>query len=61
MTSILRGAAFAAIVFGLQAVSAVAAEKVYEKPSAFLTRHFGKVPQTRVLKIDGARQKQLAA
>ena len=61
MTSILRGAAFAAIVFGLQAVSAVAAEKIYEKPSAFLTRHFGKVPQTRVLKIDGARQKQLAA
>jgi hypothetical protein len=38
-----------------------AAEKVYEQPSAFLTRHFGKVPETRILPIDSQRQQQLSA
>ena len=45
----------------LAVTSAAAADKVYEKPSAFLTRHFGAVPKTRVLPVGGDRQKRLAA
>lgn len=61
MNLFLRGTAGAFAAFGLLATPAVAAEKVYEKPSAFLTRHFGKVPKTRVLPVTPARQKQLKA
>lgn len=41
----------------LLAVSvAGAADKVYEKPSTFLKRHFGAIPKTHVLKLSGAQQ-----
>lgn len=52
----------AMMAFCLMASQAAhAAEKTYEKPSEFLTRHFGRIPKTRVLSIDGTRQKKLAA
>jgi hypothetical protein len=38
-----------------------AAEKIYEQPSAFLARHFGAMPKTRVLALTDAQQKQLTA
>lgn len=44
----------------LVAGHAVAAEKVYEQPSAFLARHFGGMPKTRVLALTGGQRKQLA-
>lgn len=36
-----------------------AAEKVYEKPSTFMTRHFGAIPQTQVITLSGTQSKQL--
>lgn len=53
--------ALAIPTFVLFGTAARGAEKVYEKPSAFLTRHFGKVPETRALQVDARRQKQLSA
>ncbi|MGD7653515.1 MAG: FMN-binding protein [Verrucomicrobiales bacterium] len=49
------------ILFAVAGVSsrAAGAEKVYEKPSVFLSRHFGGVPKTRVLELSGADQKAL--
>lgn len=47
--------------FILSGVTGSAAEKVYEQPSAFLSRHFGKAPETRILPIDPRRQQQLTA
>ncbi len=35
---------------------AVAATKVYEKPSDFLERHFGSIPKTQVIDLDKADQ-----
>ena len=46
---------------GLLGATARASEKVYEKPSAFLTRHFGSVPKTRAISLTSAQQKQLAS
>ena len=43
----------------MAAASADAAEKVYEKPSAFLTRHFGRIPQVRALSLDKQDQHEL--
>jgi hypothetical protein len=61
MMHLVRHAVFAMALGLLAQPSAHAAEKIYEKPSEFLTRHFGKVPKARVLSIDGTRQKQLTA
>lgn len=36
--------------------SALAEEKTYEKPSAFLARHFSEVPKIQVLELTPARQ-----
>lgn len=36
-----------------------AGDKVYEKPSSFLIRHFGSIPKTQVMKLDKGRQKAL--
>jgi len=41
--------------------SAQAADKTYEKPSAFLKRHFGSMPKTKVLSLTGGQQKKLSA
>ena len=38
---------------------ALAVEKTYEKPSAFLARHFGEVPKTQVLELTSAQQVEL--
>ncbi len=45
----------------LHGTTAHAADKVYEKPSAFLTRAFGSIPKTRALSLTSAQQKQLAS
>ncbi len=61
MTSLLRRALSLILLGWLAASHAGAAEKTYEKPSAFLTRVFGSVPKTRVLSLSAAQQKQLVS
>ena len=61
MTQLLRRATGMILLAWLAVSPAVAAEKTYEKPSAFLTRVFGSVPKTRVLALSGDQRKQLAA
>lgn len=60
MTFLIRQSAVILLLGCLSAGLAGAAEKTYEKPSDFLSRHFGSVPATRVLSLTGAQQKQLA-
>ena len=60
MRSLIRQATTILLLGWLATGVASAAEKTYEKPSAFLTRHFGGIPKTRVLSLSGTQQKQLA-
>jgi len=52
MNGVLRSQAGFIMALAMAAVPAVAAEKIYEKPSSFLKRHFGDIPKTRVLELD---------
>lgn len=61
MKFLIRRCAAILLLGGLAPGLAGAAEKTYEKPSTFLTRHFGSVPKTQVLSLSGSQQKQLAA
>lgn len=61
MTRLIRLLIVPALLGWLGGGTAAAAAKTYEQPSAFLERHFGGVPKTRVLSLSGAQQKQLAA
>lgn len=45
-----------ALLMVMMLTPALAAEKTYEKPSAFLARHFGKVPKTQVMELTSAQQ-----
>lgn len=47
------------MVMAMMVSPAIAAEKIYEKPSAFLDRHFGGVPKTRVLELTHDQQTDL--
>ena len=51
-----RAISVPALLMAMMLVPAFAEEKTYEKPSAFLTRHFGEVPKTRVLVLTSAQQ-----
>lgn len=55
----IGGAAFAVLFIGLFSSTLEAADRVYEKPSAFLKRSFGAVPKTKALTLDSKQQKQL--
>jgi len=57
--SIIGRAAFAVLAIALLCPVVSAAEKVYEKPSVFMKRHFGKLPKTQVLALSRAQAKQL--
>ncbi|MFT5882824.1 MAG: hypothetical protein ACI9FG_001331 [Crocinitomicaceae bacterium] len=57
--SFLGRAAFAVLAIALLCPVVGAAEKVYEKPSVFMKRQFGKLPKTQVLELSGAQAKQL--
>lgn len=52
-------AAFAVLSIGLLWPTADAADRVYEKPSVFITRHFGAIPKTQVIGLSGTQSKQL--
>ena len=52
-------AAFAVLAITFLSTFVSAADKVYEKPSAFMKRHFGAVPKTQVITLSGAQSKQL--
>jgi hypothetical protein len=54
-------AAFVVMGLVLTMVSVHAAERVYEKPSSFIKRHFGSIPKTQVLALNSTQQKQLKA
>lgn len=56
MNGFLRSAVGVGMAMVMAPSPAAAAEKTYEKPSAFILRHFGKTPETRVLELDRARQ-----
>ena len=47
------------VVFFVCPTSLYAADKVYEKPSAFLKRHFKKIPKTKVYTLTAVDQKKL--
>lgn len=49
------------LVFGLSFLTSVsvASDRVYEKPSAFMLRHFSSVPKTQVITLNSAQKKQL--
>lgn len=49
----------AAVGLFLGGLPASALEQVYEKPSAFLERHFGSIPKAGVLKLDARHQSAL--
>ena len=59
MNGMLRATVGAVMALVMALAPAVAADKVYEKPSAFLTRHFGKVPKTKVIDLDKSDHKAL--
>lgn len=59
MNGILRSAAGSIMVMFMTLSHAVAAEKIYEKPSSFLNRHFGEIPKTQVLDLDRLQQSGL--
>lgn len=61
MRNLIRHVVIPVLLGWLATGSAGAAVKTYEQPSAFLIRHFGAVPKTRVLSLSAARQKQLSA
>jgi hypothetical protein len=61
MNRLIRIAIHTVFVGFLATAAAPAAEKVHEKPSAFLTRHFGSMPKTRVLSLTKGQQQQLAS
>ena len=61
MTRLIRLLVVPALLAWLAGGTAAAAAKTYEQPSAFLARHFGGMPKTRVLSLSGAQQKKLAA
>lgn len=59
MNGFLRSVVVSVVALVMAMGSATAAEKVYEKPSAFLQRHFGAIPKTRVIELDRTLQRGL--
>ena len=57
--SYLGRVAFAVLAIAFLSTFVSAAEKVYEKPSIFMKRHFGTLPKTQLLDLSGAQEKQL--
>jgi len=57
--SIIGRAAFAVLAIAFLCTFVSAAEKVYEKPSVFMKRHFGTLPKTQVITLNSAQSKQL--
>jgi len=49
------------VIFAVAMISASteAADKVYEKPSSFMKRHFGTLPKTQVITLTSTQSKQL--
>lgn len=52
---------FFVIAFLLCGGSAFSADRVYQKPSAFITSTFGKIPQAQVVQLSGAQQNSVRA
>lgn len=52
-------AAFSILVVAFLSSYVSAADKVYEKPSAFMKRHFGAIPKTQVIALSSSQSKQL--
>ena len=52
-------AAFAVLAMTMLTSYVSAAEKVYEKPSTFMKRHFGALPKTQVIALTSTQSKQL--
>lgn len=59
MWSIFGRVAFVVLALLVFSMPVRAAEKVYEKPSVFLKRHFGAVPKTQVLTLNAEQAKSL--
>ncbi len=59
MNRLFRSSLVLCLVTVVTVAAGVAAEKVHEKPSAFLQRHFGAMPDTRMLKLDASMQRGL--
>ena len=52
-------AAFVVLAITFLSTFVSAADKVYEKPSVFMKRHFGTLPKTQVISLTSAQSKQL--
>lgn len=52
---------FFVIAFLLSGGNAFSADRVYEKPSAFITSAFGKIPQAKVIQLSSTQQKAVRA
>lgn len=61
LKSTCRAAAVLAVMLVGLPLSGISAEKVYEKPSDYLKRHFGSIPQTKALELNGEQLKRLSA
>lgn len=55
----LRSLVIIAMVTFTMAMPSFAAVKTYEKPSSFITRHFGKIPKTQAISLSRAQQSEL--
>ncbi len=55
----IRSIVVIAMVFCTMAMPCLAALKTYEKPSAFITRHFGKIPKTQAISLTRSQQASL--